>query len=182
MKFPINNIGVTLSELPGEVAVYVEFAACNMKCKGCHSPHLWNDSIPNAYLSPEAIFEEIRQLMFKYGNTITAIVLMGGTTNDNVTSSDIKYLIALLSHKTHLPVGLYSGQDEDLDRWLDVRGLEWLKTGSYMKENGGLEAAGSNQKFYHKETARHSVDAQGLVCSVEYHWVDITSIFQKGAN
>ena len=33
--------GVTLTELPNEIAVFFEIGNCKQHCEGCHSPELW---------------------------------------------------------------------------------------------------------------------------------------------
>ena len=43
MKIPVMGQGVTLTELPNEIAVFFEIGNCKQHCEGCHSPELWTD-------------------------------------------------------------------------------------------------------------------------------------------
>lgn len=42
-SYPVSSIGFTISELPGETAVYIEFSGCRQNCPGCHSDYLIGD-------------------------------------------------------------------------------------------------------------------------------------------
>lgn len=178
MKFPVNNISITLSELPGEVAIFIEFNCCTQRCQGCHSKHLWTESY---FLTATEILAEVEKQLVK-NPEVTAICLIGGTTNFGVSETDLKNLMSLLYSHFRLPMGLYSGQEEDLMSWLKVRGLEWLKTGSYVAELGGLEVPTTNQRFYHRQTESVIFDTSGFAVSTTYQWLDITYKFQEGVN
>ena len=128
-------------------------------------------------LSLEATVYNAYALTKKYPDDITAIVLMGGTTNNGITEKSLNTLIKALAKKTGLPIGLYSGRDEDPDKYLETEELKWVKTGSYKKALGGLEEPTTNQRFYVKE---HTIvtDHYGVYSGRIPHWVDMTKQFQ----
>ena len=141
---PVYSTGVTMNEVPDHIAFYIEMGNCKRKCKGCHSPHLWN-TVDN----PMSI-EELEFLAYDAINKgANAIVLMGGTTND----IPYPHLVRLIDKLSKIaPVCLYSGSDDYKQDMLIAitTKLTWLKTGSYQEELGGLSSKTSNQKFYRK--------------------------------
>lgn len=142
---PVYSTGVTMMEIPDHLAFYIEFGNCKQKCKGCHSPHLWED-VENK-TNMEDLLASARDAVSKGAN---AIVLMGGTTNGFSTA----HLISLIDKLAEIaPVGLYSGNDDyelNLLIAMSTR-LTWIKTGSYRVDKGGLMSAKTNQKFLRKE-------------------------------
>lgn len=142
---PVYSTGVTMNEVPDHLAFYIEMGNCKQKCKGCHSPHLWN-TVNN----PMSI-EELEVLAYDAINKgANAIVLMGGTTN-GIPYPHLVRLIYKLSQIA--PVCLYSGSDDyerDMLIAITTR-LTWLKTGSYQETKGGLMSTETNQKFLRKE-------------------------------
>ena len=147
LKLPVVSKGFTLKELPGELAVFFEIGNCTQRCPGCHSKHLW--------LTPETEVKDLTSLkdMIRYARSqkrhgATAIVLMGGTTN-NIERHHLMMAVRLLS--TVLPVGIYSGDTKDTETHsllMKFTPLKWLKTGSYIEALGGLEAFGrTNQEL-----------------------------------
>lgn len=142
---PVYSTGVTMNEVPDHLAFYIEMGNCKQKCKGCHSPHLWN--IVNNPMS----IEELEVLAYDAINKgANAIVLMGGTTND----IPYPHLVRLIDKLSQIaPVCLYSGSDDyeqDMLIAITTR-LTWLKTGSYQETKGGLMSTETNQKFLRKE-------------------------------
>ena len=142
---PVYSTGVTMNEVPDHLAFYIEMGNCKKKCKGCHSPHLWN-TVDN----PMSI-EELEVLADDAINKgANAIVLMGGTTN----GIPYPHLVRLIDKLSQIaPVCLYSGSDDyeqDMLIAITTR-LTWLKTGSYQETKGGLMSAETNQKFLRKE-------------------------------
>lgn len=161
VKLPVVNRGVTLAEIPGEIAVFFEIGNCVRKCKGCHSPmlqipidkELWGD------VENMAHYAELEK-----SRGATAIVLMGGTTN-RVDPMELKKAVERLSEI--LPVGIYSGASVNsvATKFLkSIPALTWLKAGEFKQSLGGLNSMTTNQRFYQKT-------ASG--------WEDITASFPK---
>ena len=141
-KYPVHNMGITLTEVPSKVAVYIEFNNCHLKCKGCHSPHLHSDYFDGVRIDIKEILSYVNNQIDKGANYI---VLMGGDTN-GVMPYDLYTLINKLSEIA--PVMLYSGS-EDTTILTDTN-LTLLKTGRYVGELGGLLSSTTNQKVFKK--------------------------------
>ena len=142
---PVYSSGVTMSEVPDHLAFYVEFGNCKKKCKGCHSPHLW-ESVDNI-VTIEDIVGAASDAVAKGAN---AIVLMGGTAHD----FSFTHLVSLIDKLADIaPVCLYSGSgDFEHDMLIaTVTKLTWIKTGDYQDDKGGLMSTKTNQKFLRKE-------------------------------
>lgn len=154
---PVYQTGITLTEVPDHISLFIELGQCKQHCEGCHSPHLWEDM---ETLTPlETICIEATQAVAKGAN---AIVLMGGTTNKGVTSENLVEIVKALSQIA--PVCLYSGTDNIVAGTLEF--LTWLKVGSYQKDLGGLDSPKTNQKFFRKEKGNIPM------------WRDVTYLFR----
>lgn len=147
MRYPIVNKGVTLTELPGEVAVYLEVGNCTVGCPGCHSPHLSKEIFPKPQWTH---FSDIAEYVLREKKRgATAVVLMGGTSN-GFNDGALVFLLELLSRI--LPTGLYCGDIEFgsgrgqaiMTMWTQ---LTWLKLGAYVESRGGMNTSKSNQRL-----------------------------------
>lgn len=142
---PVVDTGITLNEVPGHIAFYVEMGECTQRCPGCHSLHLWK------YVHHKTSFEDLmRKILDAKEEGADAVVLMGGTTN-GMAQGTLKSIIQAIS--CILPVALYSGSDnigEDM-KILTTTDLTWLKTGSYKESKGGLRNPETNQRFFVKQ-------------------------------
>ena len=136
MKF--YNYDIVFQEIPDEVTLAVNITNCPNHCPGCHSPHLWEDTgIP--------LTEEVMDgLMERYGNQITCFCFMGG---DGQMAS-LERLAAHLRRNYPVKIAWYSGQDE-LPKHLEL--FDFVKTGPYIRERGGLKSPGTNQRLYRIE-------------------------------
>ena len=125
MKIPVMGKGVTLTEIPNEIAVFFEIGNCKQHCEGCHSPELWTAETQRG---------------------ITAVVFMGGTTNYEIDPEEFLREIVKPISKEY-PVGLYHGCIEFPYSRDD---LTWLKIGRYIECQGGLASPTTNQKMFYK--------------------------------
>jgi anaerobic ribonucleoside-triphosphate reductase activating protein len=171
---PLVSSGITMNEIPGRIAVYFELGNCTQGCPECHSPHLSEQQV--LAITPLEELESIAETQTTKG--ADAIVLMGGTTN-GISDDDLITICQTLG--SILPLGLYSGRDdEERDKEIARRGsLQWLKTGSYQEELGGLDSPRTNQRFYELE-ARFVFDRSGLYRQTDTIFHDLTHLFQKG--
>ena len=171
--YPIYSVGgITLSEVPGKTALIVEFANCKQKCPGCHSQHLWD---PGESLNISEVLTHIDSTL---SEDINCILLMGGTTN-GITLETLKKLVEAIYRRFSIPVAIYSGLPEEETRMAEMAtwyGLDFLKTGDYREDRGGLEDPKSNQRFYKKDF-RHNL--KDNVLTVEFFWEDITYKFRS---
>jgi anaerobic ribonucleoside-triphosphate reductase activating protein len=144
-SYPVVSHGITMSEIPGHIAVFLELGNCTVKCPGCHSPHLTEPTESSMPLT-----EILGIVKDQKDKGATAVVLMGGPHN-GIDWRDLCKLTWLLS--LMLPVGMYVGTSEMdyttqcLSRWSLLR---WLKVGSYNDKRGGLNNRCTNQRFYEK--------------------------------
>ena len=168
---PVANHGITLSEVPGKTSLFIEVGLCRIHCRGCHSPHLTCKTC-DLYTD-----EQVERLIDSYRKkypVISTVVFMGGLHNTGVDRDTFRSLI----ERIHLPVAVYSGQDEDLEELLAWKNLQYIKTGSYVAKLGGLEENTSNQHFYEK----HKTMVFDRFCCydhTEYWWEDKTHLFRK---
>ena len=171
--YPIYAVGgITLSEIPGKTSLVVEFANCQQRCPGCHSQHLWD---PGESLNISEVLTHIDSTL---SEDINCILLMGGTTN-GITLETLKKLVEAIYRRFGIPVAIYSGLPEEETRMSEMAtwyGLDFLKTGDYREDRGGLEDPKSNQKLYKKDF-RHTL--KDNVLKVEFFWEDITYKFRS---
>lgn len=142
MSFPIVNYGITLTEIPDHIALFLEFGNCNLRCKGCHSENLWEPA--EKQMNHTEIYEIVKRYQELGAN---AIVLMGGTTN-GVSMGDLGELITMLKNKFGNCIGLFSGIQKLETHNEFLCDLRWLKVGPYEGLLGGLSSPLTNQRFY----------------------------------
>lgn len=171
---PVVSTGITLTEIPDRISYFIELGNCSKHCPNCHSPYL-SDTV----ISPPDLAGVERMVEHAAERGADAIVLMGGTTN-GISDDDLITICQTLGNI--LPVGLYSGRDdEERDKDIALRGsLHWLKTGSYQEELGGLDSPRTNQRFYELE-ARFVFDRSGSYIQTDTIFHDLTHLFPKGA-
>ena len=134
------NYDIVFQEIPDEVTLAVNITNCPNRCQGCHSPHLWEDTgIPLTE-------GEIDRLMARYGTQITCFCFMGGDGQ----MAELEWLAAHLRQHYRVKIAWYSGQDE-LPKHLEL--FDFVKTGPYIRERGGLKSPGTNQHLYRIEGA-----------------------------
>lgn len=146
------NVEVTFSEIPEEITLCINIAGCPIKCPDCHSKYLWNEgTIP--------LYKTTVDTLIDKNDGITCVALMGG-------DKDVKEVYALAEHikKVHsLKVAWYSGGEFRQD--VPLQYFDYIKTGPYIKEFGGLDNPKTNQRFYKVSTI--------------YQIEDVTEKFQK---
>ena len=130
-----SNAVVTFSEVPEEVALCIEITGCPIHCPDCHSKHLWEDI--GDELKPVVLSDLIAK-----NDGISCISFMGG---DN-SPEDIYTLAKWIKKNTELKVCWYSGASLKEDTPLEC--FDYIKTGPYKKELGGLDSVTTNQRFY----------------------------------
>jgi len=140
--YPVVTTGVTLTELPDKISLFIEMGQCYNNCKGCHSDHLRCGVADKTSL--QSIVYTVHNEIYKGAN---AVIIMGGTNNGGITETT---LVALLKSvkETCCCVGLYSGLDKLEDHKMYIPYLDYLKIGSYKEDIGGLATKGTNQILY----------------------------------
>lgn len=130
------NTLVGFREFPDEISLLINITGCCFHCLGCHSPELWEDTG-----TPLSISELDKLIQANKG--ITCVGFMGGKL------SDINLLAFHISmYYPSLKVGWYTGGIIDESDILKLEFLDYIKTGPYIKELGGLDSPTTNQRFY----------------------------------
>lgn len=146
---------LVLQEIPNEISVCISLAGCGHSCVGCHSPHLQDKNGGTILVS--TIFNTI---LDKYEGKASCVLFFNG---EYQTANLIE--LVKMSKNRNFKVALYSGYDlDELDSRL-VGMLDYIKTGSFKEELGGLSSRTTNQRLWKR---------------VDGELVDITAEMQRG--
>lgn len=151
---------VGFSEVPGEIALCINISGCPIHCEGCHSPHLWGDK--GEELKPVVLSNLIAK-----NNGITCIAFMGG----NADVDAVMQLAKWVKNNTELKTCWYSGRGL-AEVQIDFKALDYIKTGPYIKELGGLDSPTTNQSFF---KIKHEAEGK----QPPHHLIDITYKFRN---
>lgn len=130
-----SNFQVVFQEVPGEVSLCFNICGCPMKCEGCHSPHLWKEE--NGEI---LTYKKFEQRLLQYEDLATCVLFMGGDWHEEELLNMLKR-----AKKLQYKTCLYTGQ-ENVSKAIRKQ-LNWLKTGKWVAELGGLNSIKTNQKF-----------------------------------
>ena len=131
MKFL--NTYISLQEIPGEISLIFNITNCPHRCIGCHSKELWAD------LGTDLSDSMYISLLEKYSKYISAVVFFGGEWDYDLVK------LLLIAKNFSLKTCLYTGA-EDVNKEIKKQ-LNYLKTGPYISNLGGLDSINTNQKF-----------------------------------
>ncbi len=162
MKFA--SYDIVFQEIPGEVTLALNLSGCPNHCKGCHSPHLQEDT------GEELTESVLCALLNRYGNAITCVCFMGGDNSPDEVLELAQFvrrrgaINRAPTNATTIKTAWYSGKSEIYENAQHY--FDYIKVGRYIDELGGLNSPTTNQRLYKI--------SQGIA-------VDITSVFrQKG--
>lgn len=137
------SYAVTFAEVPDEVCLTIQITNCPHRCEGCHSPYLQEDIGSDLDLYLNGMLKE-------YGDRVTCVCFMGDGNDIRALRNCLRFVKKRFGLKTAVYSGYtlrewtnFFAEDEDLPENLD-----YLKTGAYMKERGGLESKTTNQRMY----------------------------------
>ena len=130
-----DNVAVTFAEVPEEVTLCINITGCPIKCPDCHSKWLWEDT-------GEELNQEVLSVLIAENSGISCVAFMGG---DNCPE-DVYNLAKWIKNNTKLKTCWYSGTS--LRKDLPLKYFDYVKTGPYKKELGGLDSVTTNQRFY----------------------------------
>ena len=137
-KLKYLGYSIVFQEVPDEVTLVINISGCPHKCEGCHSKYLWE--YKGNYIS-----DDLEGLIEKYKELITCVCFMGGDQNP----IDLLYCFNIIK-QFGLKVCLYSGVEKLT--LLTAMGIspscDYVKTGRYNENLGGLNQTTTNQKFY----------------------------------
>lgn len=134
---------ILFQEVPNEISLAFYFTGCPLRCKGCHSPELWNSK--NG--SPLTCMK-LESLLKQYHGYISCVLFMGGDWNQK----ELLLYSQCISNYSELSMALFTGKEmEEINpKLLDQ--LTYIKTGPWIEERGGLDSPFTNQKFYNLKT------------------------------
>lgn len=137
MMLKYTEVQVGFSEVPEEITLCINISGCPVHCKGCHSPHLWNDI--GEELKPVVLSDLIAR-----SPGVTCIAFMGGDANPQ----EIVNLARWVKSNTKLKTCWYSGRQLINPFVLVYDWFDYVKTGPYEEDKGGLNSPTTNQRFY----------------------------------
>lgn len=136
----IYSTEISFIEVPEEIALLINVAGCNINCYGCQ----WKD-IKNKKTFDFNCFDLTNEIN-KNATLITTVCFMGGEwfEDELLTMIDI-------SNKFGLKTCLYTGK-ENVKNKIKQK-LDFLKTGKWIEEKGGLDKETTNQIFLNVKTS-----------------------------
>lgn len=129
---------IVCQEIPDEITLAVNISCCPNRCPGCHSPWLWDDE------GEEMTEQMLGALIGKYASAITCFCFMGGDAEPSEVERLAKWI---RTEFPHLRTAWYSGR-ESVPESFDLGCLNYVKTGPYISELGGLKSPTTNQALY----------------------------------
>lgn len=138
MKY--KDVEITFLEVPDEISLCINITNCPYRCKGCHSPYLRED------IGEELNEESLEKLIDRH-NGITCVAFMGGDSDIETLEKLAKFV---RESYPNLKICWYSGNDLlPINRSnFDFKYLDYIKSGSYHEDLGGLNSPTTNQRFY----------------------------------
>lgn len=130
----IYKYDIVFQEVPNEISLAFYVYGCPNNCKNCS----WKSYSHKYY---ELTERQYIKLLKKYQNYASCVLFLGGEW-DNITLLKNLKIAKEMNYKTCLYTGLYD-VSKDLKENLD-----YLKTGPYIEELGGLNKITTNQRFY----------------------------------
>lgn len=132
----IDKYDVVIQEMPLFVNLAFYVKGCPLRCKGCHSPDLWTTK--NGKELSLSLFSTV---LNKYTKLVDNILFFGGEWN--LDFPDYIHTAKKHGFKTTLFTGL---ELNELN--FDYTILDFIKTGRYIEDRGGLLNTDSNQKLF----------------------------------
>lgn len=144
---------VSFSEVPEEITLCINISGCPIHCKGCHSPHLWENI-------GDVLDTTILSGLIVKNKGITCVAFMGG----DASVIDVLYFARWIKENTNLKVCWYSGKSTvvaDLHSKLH-HFVDYLKLGPFIEELGGLDSPTTNQRFFKVEQGVHGTSLKDI--------------------
>lgn len=128
---------IVFREIPDEVTLAINLSGCPIHCKGCHSPHLWQD------IGDPLTTDRMAVLLDEYRGLITCVCLMGGDAEPQSVQQLLQFA---RRHADGIRTAWYSGRNE-APAGFDLSALDYLKLGPYMEQYGPLDKPTTNQRL-----------------------------------
>ena len=146
MDFNCITPSVVFQEVPNEISLCFSITGCKVGCKGCHSTELW-DQQNGLKLTNQLFIQYLKQ----YQGLISCVVFFGGEWQPSALIEKL-----LIAKNFGLKTCLYSGEEAG-EKYIDLRitqHLNFLKTGAWRPELGGLASSTTNQIFRDLSTGK----------------------------
>lgn len=137
----IASISVGYQEVVGETSLVVFFSGCDVGCEGCHSEEFWDSSIGRIVSEPE-----FRSKLERHESICSCVTFMGGEWDEDILASYVK-----ISKDMGFKVCLYTGRELDEISEDLTNEFDYIKTGPYVEDLGGLNSAETNQRMYQSD-------------------------------
>lgn len=131
----IYKYDIVFQEVPNEIAIAFYVCGCPLRCPGCHSPELWTEK--TGFSLTEPLFKDILK---KYRTRATCVLFLGGEWHPKVLQDYLS-----IARAEGFLTALYTGLDT-LPQPL-IKHLDFLKTGPWRADLGGLDSPITNQIF-----------------------------------
>jgi len=132
------TMDMVFREIPEEITLAINITNCKIHCKGCHSKFLWKDI--GKELTLKCITEELKK-----NKLITCICMMGGNSD---LDSLYNLFIQLKEAYPDIKLAWYTGEILPNIPSIFIDILDYIKTGPYIKELGGLDKETTNQQLF----------------------------------
>ncbi|MDG6447852.1 anaerobic ribonucleoside-triphosphate reductase activating protein [Glaesserella parasuis] len=133
---------IVWQEVPNETSLAFLISGCPLGCKGCHSIESWK-------LGSGQFLSEIylQQRLAQYQGLISCVLFMGGEWLPELLLQRLQ-----LVRQSGLKTCLYTGLElEQLPQEI-LAVLDYVKTGRWIAELGGLNCITTNQRFISLQT------------------------------
>ena len=138
---------VVWQEVPHEVSLAFLISGCPLRCEGCHSADSWKSG-----LGEVLTVEYLQGRLKRYQGLISCVLFMGGEWQ----AAELARLLAAVK-TAGLKTCLYTGlEGEELAALSDglLPQLDYLKTGRWQAERGGLDNPHTNQRLIDLNTGQ----------------------------
>ncbi len=146
---------ITFQEVPNEVSLVLTVSGCPLRCPGCHSPWLREDT-------GRPVLDDLKKLIDSYYPEITCVCMMGTGSTQILDTHEFSAVSEIVRSYPGLKLCVYTGFDDFPDQWVIFP--DYLKLGPYKEELGGLASPSTNQRMFKLDHGEY---------------VDITSEFWK---
>lgn len=133
---------VVFQEIPDEISLSYLITGCSLRCQGCHSVDSWSVDA-GLELTEEKFISDLK----KYTNWATCILFMGGEWHQ----CELLHFLNI-AQNSDFKTALYTGREYVCEEI--IKKLDYLKTGPYLPQKGGLSSPLTNQKLVEVKTGR----------------------------
>lgn len=150
MKFIYN--GILLQEVPNEISIGITILGCPNRCDGCHSKKYWKDNVDpdiGLHLDSSNMCTLLTNSVFPEHKDATCVCIFGGDWYAEELLEivqGVKYRNDLLRYE--YKYAWYVAKELNQLPRLAFDLFDYIKTGCYIKELGGLTSPNTNQRFY----------------------------------